>query len=438
MPNCLTPAATDTTARARRDLVPQSTSSDVAPLIWLLQGPRLGDNEQVLALGAALTARFGWPTRIKQMIYKSAAEARVAIDDALDHVDLAASDPISGPESGPRPDLVITIGRRAAPVGRWISTRHPDRAVHIQLGRYQDRFADLDLLVTTAQYGLPPGPNVLQLTLPITTRPVEKLASAAAHFDPLLTGLSRPLIGLLVGGPASPFSFDVDDARRLATEALAFAAARGGTLLVATSPRTPAEVTAALAEMLPKPHCLFPFEKTRRGPNPYLGLLSLCNAFIVTTDSMSMIADAALMGRETRLFPLPMKARRALWQPSWPLQWLGRRRVDRLNQGRPADFLDRCYDGRVRAGYAQPVRYAPVLINRLLRAGQVAWLGDEQVPGTGLASLVAFELEMVLARIESLLAERRARIVTASLAACSVSAQTPPPRRVPALILAEA
>lgn len=438
MPNCLTPAATDTITRQLLARAPQATSADAAPVIWLLQGPRLGDNEQVLALGAALNARFGWPTRIKQMIYKNAAPARVKLDQALDHVDLDASDPIMGPEAGPLPDLVISIGRRAAPVGRWLKAQHPSAAIHVQLGRYQDRFVDLDLLLTTAQYSLPAGNNVLQLTLPITTRPEEKLAAATAHFAPIFAGLPQPLIGVLVGGPASPFSFDVDDAQHLVCDGLAFAAARGGTLLVATSPRTPAAVTAILQDMLPAPHRLFPFEKGKAGPNPYLGLLARADAFIVTTDSISMIADAALMGRETRLFPLPVKARRALWQPSWPRHWLGRRRVDRLNAGQPVDGLDRLYDGWVRAGHAQPVRYAPVLTNRLLRARQVAWLRDDFKPGTGLASLVAHELDMVLIRIESLLAERRARIFTESLVAGASPLAAPLPTRRPGLILAEA
>lgn len=416
MPNCLTPATLDETTRP---LPGRNAGRELhgAPVIWLLQGPRLGDNEQVLALGAALSARFGWSTRIKQIVYQRAPEARVELAGALDHVNIAASDPIMGAEAGPLPDLVISIGRRAAPVGRWIKSQHAQKAVHVQLGRYQDRFRDIDLLVTTPQYGLPSASNVLQLGLPITTRPTEKLADAADIFGADFADLPRPLIGVLVGGPASPFSFDATAAERLAAEALAFAAARGGTLLVATSPRTPADATEVLARALPAPHRFYPFEKSRQGANPYLGLLALGDAFIVTTDSISMISDAALMGRETRLFPMPMKARRSLWKPSWPVHWAGRRRVDRLNAGKPADLLDRWFDGRVRAGFAQPARYAPILTNRLLRSGQLAWLGDPSIPGTALPSLAAYELDMVLVRIEGLLAERRARWMAARLEA---------------------
>lgn len=406
MPNCQMPIALRGT---------EEFDLDAAPVIWLLQGPRLGDNEQVLALGAALTARFGWPVRVKRIQYARAPLARVPLAQSIDHVDLARSDAITGPEAGPPPDLVIAIGRRAAPVARWIKAQHPRTGIHVQLGRYQDDFRDVDLLLTTAQYGLPLAPNALHLTLPITARPAEKLAEAAAHFGDELTALKKPLIGVLVGGPSRPIEFDLAEGQRLLKEALAFADSRGGSLLMATSPRTPAAVTEYLARNLPAPHRLFAFTQARQGPNPYLALLALCDAFVVTTDSISMMADACLAGRETRLFSLPVTPRRALWKPSWPVHWAGRRRVHRLNAGLSADLIDRWFDAKVRAGLAQPSRHVPILTNRLLRERQVALLSDPIPPGTGLASLAAHERDMVLVRIEALLTERRAKALAARL-----------------------
>jgi hypothetical protein len=331
---------------------------------------------------------------------------------------MAASDPISGPEAGPMPDLVISIGRRAASLARWIKHQQTQAnlpGIHVQLGRYQDRFDDVDLLVTTAQYALPMAANTLHLTLPITARPAQALADAAQFFAADFESLPRPLIGTLVGGPSRPIAFDLADGVRLRDEALAFAAARQGTLLVATSPRTPESVIAMLRDSLPAPHRLIIFDRQRQGPNPYLALLAMCDRFIVTTDSVSMVADACLTGRETRLFDLPVIPRRALWKPSWPVQWAGRRRVAGLNTGRPVDFVDRWFDSYVRAGRAQPSRHVPILSNRLLREGQVALLSDPVAPGTGLASLARHECDMVLVRIESLLAERRTRALAAQL-----------------------
>lgn len=380
--------------------------SPQAPLVWLMQGSRHGDNEQVLALGAALAERFGWPSRLKRMVYRHAAPPRVTLAQALDHVDLEKSDPIQGSGAGPSPDLVISVGRRAAPVARWIKSQALTPGVHVQIGRYQDRFDAVDLLVTTAQYALPTAANVMHLTLPITARPAAALAAAAKLFAPEWQDLPRPLIGLLIGGPSRPIGFSAEDGKRLLAEAKAFAEARGGTLLVATSPRTPVAVTEQFRASLTAPHRLFVFAETREGPNPYLALLKLADTFVVTADSVSMMADACLTGRETRLFPLPVEPRRSLWQPKAPIEWAGRRRIYRRHDGAPADVIDRWFDARVRAGLAQPVRYVPILVSQLLRSGQVATLADPAMPGTGLASHAAMERDLVMTRIEALLAAR--------------------------------
>lgn len=385
-----------------------------SPKIWLLQGARLGDNQQVLALGAALEARFGWQPLIKQVKFRAGPIPGPDLAHALDHLDVDRSDSLIATPESPWPDLVIAIGRRTAPVARWIKSQNDPVGVHIQLGRFQDPFTSVDLLVTTAQYGLPKAANVLHLSLPITARKPQILAAAAAAFSSDFADITGPLIGVLAGGPSNPIQFGADDARRLVRESLAFAASRAGTLLVATSPRTPAAVLEVLKRDLPAPHRLFAFEAGAGARNPYPALLALAQAFIVTTDSVSMVADACLTGREVRLFDLPVAPRRPLWQPSLPVQhWVGRRRIARLSEGKPVDALDQWYDGEVRAARAQPTRYVPVIMNRLLREGHVALLSgpssrQPRCGQLGIDRLVLQELDMVVARILALLAERRA------------------------------
>lgn len=317
----------------------------------------------------------------------------------------------------------------------------------MQLGRYQDHYRDIDLLVSTAQYALPAAPNVLHLTLPVTARPEASLAAAATSFAGRFAALPRPLIGVLAGGPSRPIDFGESDGRQLLERALGLVRATGGTLLVAASPRTPAAVQDLFARDLPAPHQFFPFRRDRTGPNPYLGLLALADAFIVTSDSISMLADAALTGRPLRLFALPATPRPPLWMPSRPLHWLGRRRLQRLERGSPADWLDRRFEAAVRRGQAQPIRHVPILTNRLLRNGLVARLDAEQAGGDQagaeqagrgsaglagpepvnrvLADLCACELDMVASRIAALLAERQARIEAENLGIRTAAAAAP-------------
>lgn len=393
-------------------------SQNDLPIVWLLQGARLGDNQQVLALGAALEARFGWQLVVKQLKFRSGPIIpNLDIAHACDHLDVGRSDPVTATPGDPWPDLVVAIGRRAAPIARWIkmqrtlqgSTPNRPASIHVQLGRFQDSFTHVDLLVTTAQYALPQAANVLHLSLPITARKKTELAAAAANFSAEFAPIAAPRIGVLVGGPSNPIQFGPDDAHRLLREGLAYAAARKGTLLVATSPRTPAAVVDVLRQGLPAPHRLFPFEPGAGDRNPYPALLALADTFIVTTDSVSMVADAALTGREVRLFDLPVVPRHSLWVPSWPVaNWVGRRRNGRLAAGKPADVLDRWFDGQVLMARAQPARYVPIIMNRLLRERHVALLSNPVAPQPGIDRLAVEELDMVAARIVALLAERRA------------------------------
>ncbi len=60
-----------------------------------MQSKRLGDNQQVLALGAALEARFGWRLVVKHLKFRGTAK----LASTIENVDLPKSDPWSGPDS---------------------------------------------------------------------------------------------------------------------------------------------------------------------------------------------------------------------------------------------------------------------------------------------------------------------------------------------------
>ncbi|MBI2256097.1 MAG: mitochondrial fission ELM1 family protein [Proteobacteria bacterium] len=386
-------------------------------VVWLLQGARLGDNMQVLALGAALEARFGWRTVVKQLKFERGPVPGSDPAEGLRHLKAAESDSVQATPSDPWPDIVIAVGRRAAPVARWIKTQNAPFCIHVQVGRFQDPFTTVDLLVTTAQYGLPGAANVLHLSLPMTARRTDTLADAAKAFAPLFDGVAQPAIGVLVGGASNPIKFSARDGEKLTREVLAFADSKGARLLVATSPRTPPEVVEHLKSALQPPHQLFPFQPGLGARNPYPALLARCDSFIVTNDSVSMVADAALTGREVRVFDLPVARPRPLWHPAWPpANWVGRRRNQRLMRGKPADFLDRWFESEVRAGRALPTRYVPIIMAQFLRERHVVLMSDPVPPRTDLAELVVGELDMVSARVMALLAERRASVLKSRLA----------------------
>lgn len=374
------------------------TPTESAPRVWLLFGERRGDNAQLLALAQML----GWPYEIKQLRWQPGydvdpAEAGIS----LAGLDSAASDPLTAPW----PDVVIGIGYRSAPVSRWIR-QQAGHVINIRLGRPRTELKPYDLVITTPQYGLPPAPNVRELPLPLVKADDDAMTKAIARWRPEFERMPSPRVAVLLGGPTQHMSFDADVARNLARDLQAFAARTGGSLLITSSPRSPTGLKAILVPALTAPHFLFEFQAG--ADNPYLALLALSDAAIVTSDSASMIADAAAFARPLLVYELP---------------WLGRskkpglvagikravreRRERRGMAGLPVDPLDRFYDMLTRMGRARPRRNVLGLTQKLYQAGIARPFGPDADLAWKPAPVARASQDSLVAEIKALWAARR-------------------------------
>lgn len=265
--------------------------------VWVLLGRKAGDNNQVLALAGAV----GFPFEKKRI------EARfwellphLALGVTLAGIDQAKSSPLAPPW----PDLVISAGRRNEPVARWIRARSGDRTRLVHIGRPWAPLDCYDLIVTTPQYFLPNRPNVLHNTLPLHRASPDRARAEAAGLQDRLRNLPRPYTAVLIGGDSGPFVFTPLKAKRLARAVDRLQAVTGGSVLVTDSPRTPLAVTEAFRRQLKAPTVAYWWheEKGKGRQNPYLAYLGLADRFVVSGESMSMIAEAGAMGRPLYLF----------------------------------------------------------------------------------------------------------------------------------------
>jgi mitochondrial fission protein ELM1 len=296
-----------------------------APRTWLLFGRKPGDNGQVLALAEAL----GWPFEIKRMVYRpTELLTNVLLKITLLGIDRARSSPLQPPW----PELVISAGRRNEPVARWIKQQAEAaggprvRLVHV--GRPWAPTDVFDLIVTTPQYALPQRPNILHTEAPMHRVTRERLAEAAAAWEPRLAHLPRPRIAVMLGGHVAPHSFDAAGGAALARQASAMAAETGGSLLVSTSARTPVEVVTAFEEALQGPRLLYRWRRDDPD-NPYFAFLALAERIIVTSDSMSMLVEAVATGKPVFIFDLAAAGQGKRLAPAptgrWLVWWLGQR-----------------------------------------------------------------------------------------------------------------
>jgi mitochondrial fission protein ELM1 len=271
-----------------------SPAHNSPPTVWCLLGRKAGDNTQL----RALAGRLGWPCEEKHLIARSwELLPHLLLGPTLLGIDRRASSPLQAPW----PDLVISAGRRNEPVARWIQRQSGGRTRLVHMGRpwaHPDRW---DLLVTTPQYFLPERPSILHNRLPLHDPDEAALQAAAAHWRERWQALPRPWIAVLMGGDSGPFVFTAEKGRRLGEMAAALAQRSGGSLLFTDSARTPAAASAACVAAMDCPVYQY-LRSEAPDANPYRGMLALADAFVVTGESMSMLAEAHSRGRPLLIF----------------------------------------------------------------------------------------------------------------------------------------
>jgi len=341
---------------------------DRPPRIWLMLGRKAGDNSQIMALAEGR----GWPYETRDLVYRrSEILTNLFVGPTL----MGLVPERSSPLLPPWPELVISAGRRNEPLVRWIQREAggPDRVKLVHVGRPWALHECFDLIVTTPQYTLAGKPNILQNEAPLHRVTRARLAAAAASWAPRLAHLPGPYVSVILGGNAGPYVLDRESGALLGWHASKMARTLGGSLLVTTSARTPALAVSALERELAVPAFVY---RWRAGDpdNPYFGMLALAERHIVTADSMSMMVEAIVTGKQVHLFDFSRGP--ASNRPSAP--------TDHRLQG--SNAWERIADWRPQPhffGFGQ--RWAPKRLTRdvtriharQVAAGRAVWLGQE-------------------------------------------------------------
>jgi mitochondrial fission protein ELM1 len=320
--------------------------------VWVLLGDRAGDNAQVLRLAEAL----GWPFEVKRIHYNRLNRCpNLLLGASKVTVDTRHSDSLAPPW----PDLVIGASRCAAPLARWIKKQSGARSRLVHLLHTQAPLHYFDLVVTTPQYRLPERFNVLHNLLPLNAAAPEVLASAGAQWRGRLEHLPRPWIAVLVGGNTSSYRLDAFTATQLGHFTSRRARDTGGSLLISSSPRTPPDAADALFAAVQGPAYVYRWQPTNKDENPYRAYLALADRFIVTADSVSMLAEACSTGRPVELFAFRQPRR----QPKRPRAFPRWRRFQETLIG---------------WGMVKPRRDFPALHRELVERGLLCFPGQEQ------------------------------------------------------------
>jgi mitochondrial fission protein ELM1 len=365
------------------------------PRVWLLEDDRPGNTTQSLGLAEAL----GWPFERKRLAMRARSIAHNRwLGASCAGIDRTRSSPL-GP---PWPDLVIAAGRRTGPVALWVREQSGGRARIVMLGRKGGDQADLfDLAVTPRYCRLYPHPRRLEIAAPLHRVNAARLEEARARWS-RFAAFPSPRIALLVGGTSGQYRLDADVATRLGNQVMDLADHLGGSVMATTSRRLGAAATRALCEALVGADLVHEW-RPDDASNPYLGMLAWADAFVITGDSESMLAEASSLGRPIYVARLPERAsfralsllRESVWrrgraQPAGP-----------RGTPRPQRGLERLCGRLIERGFVRPSRDLGHLHADLVRRGAARWLDAEA--DVAFTAEPLRDLETVSARVRELM-----------------------------------
>jgi len=267
------------------------------PLVWILTGSRVGDNNQMIALAEAL----GFPFEAKQLKYNALGRIAFLRGEHLAYLDRDSRRRLTPPW----PDLIIGLGYDSVPVSRYVRRQSGGRTRLVQIGNPRTSIDEFDLVIKTPQYSIGKAPNVLELPFPIGNP--ARTVVATNEEEMWLRAFPRPRRLVAVGGSTHQWKIDNSELDRTIRHLQALCASNGGSVIAVVSRRTTPETkrllksrlsgeTEALVENFPR----------------FATLLAWCDEFYVTADSVSMLSEAILTGKPVGMIPIARSLRGAI------------------------------------------------------------------------------------------------------------------------------
>jgi len=269
------------------------------PRIWVMSGPRRGDDAQAYALAEELRLPF----ESRKLLYNwrfwlggrfMGASATSVVEDVRRRTLVP-----------PWPDLIILVGKRPVPVARWVKEQSGGRTLLVLIGHPRVDPALFDLIYATRQYLTPEVPPIR--LLPVTMSRYREPPKPTDEEQSWLDALPRPHWLLMLGGATRHWKMRPAHMASVASK-LAYRLQReGGSLIAARSARTSDEVLDAIEAQLENEGC--EWRVVRHDFPCFPVLLNDADTLFPTADSISMISESVITGKPVGIVPVEMNWR---------------------------------------------------------------------------------------------------------------------------------
>lgn len=261
---------------------------------WVIIDSRKGNANQAIGLAEALNIPF----EIKEITYNFLANLPNNIIGKYNwHVNLKRSDLLTPPF----PQLIISSGRRIAPIATRIKSQSPSTKI-IQLLRpyYKEKLFDL-IILPQHDIFLHKSANIFRTIGAINQINPDLIHRATGEFKKrFLFNNDQKVIAVFIGGNNKKFQFSKNDSKILTEILENLYYVHGAQLYITFSRRTPKHTKKYITQAFGEDH--FIYDPIEGGYNPYHAMLGLADYIITTSDSISMCSEAASSGKPLYIY----------------------------------------------------------------------------------------------------------------------------------------
>lgn len=185
------------------------------------------------------------------------------------------------PDLDPLPEVIITTGRRMAAVGKYFKRKYNIK--HIQILNPKDNPSHYDVLICPRHDDVK-SDNVIEIIGSLHEYNKSKLNSLQLEWRSKIISEDKKVLSLLIGNPGKAFFKQLKDLKKTIQSQY-----DDYQLFISGSRRTPNHQKQRI-------HALFSQAKLiwfsqEDGENPYPGLISCSDVFMVTADSINMVSE---------------------------------------------------------------------------------------------------------------------------------------------------
>ncbi len=264
--------------------------------VWIIIDEKTGNANQAIAVAKAL----GYDYEVKKLVYNFLSRLPNRLKfDSLMGINFQLSSSLEPPFA----DIIISSGRKTAAVSNYIKKNNPSSfVVHMMHPDLPYKNFDLVCLPMHDEAQKHYHLKNLFFTIGAPSFIDKKQAKQEGELLKKRLKLPSPYIVLSIGGKTKEGSYLEEEMINLVKEACKYTEKLKGSLLITTSRRTDKNISAKLIQDINVPFFFYDWHNNNEERNPYLGLLSLADYFIVTADSVSTCSEVLATGKPLYLY----------------------------------------------------------------------------------------------------------------------------------------